>query len=692
MCSAVTYSPGDVVWAKVPRYPWWPAEVVAQEDCKIVNHGKKDPIAYITFPCEDAYDIIRSESNIMPFNTEFKKNYIKKGENLPNDLSERFLMALECAQKAAKNNSDFTQQQRTPPIVHDTDSIFNSSFNIKSPSAGAGGSRSQSDERPDSPMDISSPSSATTTYTNQPSDHLKYTCSQCNFTTCRLNLMLIHNKPEENVLRCPSLPESIVLNADNRRRRMAENDAYLKSQRYKAPRRVNTPDIPSSRVPCYARKPASPPPQKATLPTGSPNDRGSCYMFHDEPIRQPAHKPSFSYRSLQKKKDSPSSGDSESSSKRSISSFTQPKTYTKLKSSKDQRNGVLSVGNAEKKRVFESRGSDGKNSTADNIKVERPTRKPHSGAEKRSNGEKEDKGDDSRQNILDSDKKESDSTIQENKSSSSDESSFGSDEDEESSDNISSSKSVLPVVENDAVWVKFNKYPFWPALISKVHKKKHHIYRLGIRFFGEILSKESLEFGIRYNKESVIPFNDSRKEEFIQKGEDSEYKEKFSLALNKVNEFLTKGDDAEVTNDNSDQYIYKSTCSSPDPSQYKSELENSSSGSGDAPAPTASTTTSSNTTTTTTTSSEPSWFPVENVNIVEDRQAVEMVSSVLVEAPEDVCQTVLELHSQEPTKELSTVSVTPEIWIPSVEETAAVGNEVVLHDIDTDVLVPPATN
>ncbi|CAI9734049.1 Hypothetical predicted protein [Octopus vulgaris] len=660
MCAAVTYSPGDVVWAKVPRYPWWPAEVVAQEDCKIVNHGKKNPIAYITFPCEDAYDIIRSESNILPFNTEHKKNYIKKGENLPNDLSQRFLMALKCAQKAAKDNTDVTHK-KSSSVKNPNDSIFNSSLNSKSSVAGS--SHNQADLLSDSPPATSGASSTITSYTNETSDHLKYTCSQCNFSTCRLNLMLIHYKPEENVLRCPSLPESFVANADSRKRRMVENDAYLRSQHYKAPRRLSTPEV-TSRVPCYARKPASPPPQKA-LPTTA-HDRGSCYMFHDEPIRQPAHKPSFSYRSLQKKKDNSSSAGENENSKRSISSFTQPKTYTKLKSSKDQRNGVLSIGNTEKRKEFQMKSSYDTSTPSEN-KLERPTRRPHSSGEKRSNGEKDEKEEETttRKKLLYSEKKNSDSNL-ENKSGSSDESSFGTDD--EMCDTITSSKADSPVVENDAVWVKFNKYPFWPALISKVYKKKQHIYRLGIRFFGEILSKESLEFGIRYNKESVIPFNDLRKEEFIKKGEESEYKEKFSLALKKVNEFLRKGD-SEITSDNTDQYIYKSSCSSPDPSQYdKTDADNS-------------------------IASEPSsWYPVDNVNIVEDRQTVEMVSSVLVDTPEDVCQTVLELDASEQSKELSTVSVMPEIWIPSVEETTAVGNEVVLHDIDAEVLVPTATD
>lgn len=184
-----------------------------------------------------------------------------------------------------------------------------------------------------------------------------------------------------------------------------------------------------------------------------------------------------------------------------------------------------------------------------------------------------------------------------------------------------------------------------------------------MRFFGEILAKETLDFGISYSKDTVISFNDLRKEEFIKQGQESEWKEKFEDALQKVNDYMNKKDDGELTPISDEQYLCKSNSSSPDPSHSeKNDVES--------------------------TTNESSWYPVQNVNIVEESQTVDMVTSDLVEPTEDVCQTVLELENSESSKEFSapTVSVMPEIWIPSVDET--IGSEVVLHDIDQDVLVP----
>ncbi|CAE1268302.1 unnamed protein product [Acanthosepion pharaonis] len=565
MCAAVKYLPGDVVWVKVPRYPWWPAEVVAQQDCKIPNNGKKDPIAYITFPCEDAYDIIRSESNIMPFDSENKKNFIKKGENLPKDLKERFLLALRTSQKTLKK-SQATGSKSSSSSSNCDDAFPNLSGNSESPFSTRHFPSHEPTFLQETPTSISTNTSSATTatasilgsksitgnYTNEISDHLQYSCGQCNFTTSRLNLMLIHYKPEENVLRCPNLPESIVLNAESRKRRLAESDAYLRNQQFKTSRKAS-PAEPAGRVPCYARIPASPTSHKS-VPLG------------------------------QQSKDN---------NEESVENLKDVETVSETdKSGVCQERQVNSALNTDNKVAY---SDDSSCSTDDEVA------------------------------------------------------------------GLSAMKSDLPVVENDTVWVKFNKYPFWPALISKVYTKKHHIYRLSVRFFGEILAKETLDFGISYSKDTVISFNDLRKEEFIKQGQESEWKEKFEDALQKVNDYMNKKDDGELTPISDEQYLCKSNSSSPDPSHSeKNDVES--------------------------TTNESSWYPVQNVNIVEESQTVDMVTSDLVEPTEDVCQTVLELENSESSKEFSapTVSVMPEIWIPSVDET--IGSEVVLHDIDQDVL------
>ena len=88
---------------------------------------------------------------------------------------------------------------------------------------------------------------------------------------------------------------------------------------------------------------------------------------------------------------------------------------------------------------------------------------------------------------------------------------------------------------------------------------------------------------------------------FQKQGQESEWKEKFEDALQKVNDYINKKDDGELTPISDEQYLCKSNSSSPDPSQSeKNEPEN--------------------------TSNVSSWYPIENVNIVEESQTVHMVS------------------------------------------------------------------
>lgn len=730
MCAAVKYVPGDVVWVKVPRYPWWPAEVVAQKDCKIPDNGKKDPVAYITFPCEDAYDIIRSESNIMPFNSENKKAFIKKGENLPTDLKERFLLALKTSRKTLKKSesSEKPKSQRTSST--NCDSTFAGlTSNSESPLSTRHFPSCEPNFLQDSPSAMNttevSPNLSSNTssgiVTNKISDRLRYMCGQCDFSTSRLNLMLIHYKPEINVLRCPNLSETMISNADSRKRRLAENDAYLRSQRKKSSFLVCSPPEPVGRVPCYARIPASPPVQKSSV-VSPQRDKGSCYMFHDEPVKQPTHRPSFSYRSLQKNK-----VDMQTSKRTISTSVSTPKKYTKLKPSKEQRNGILSPKKSDKKKEHllspqhrvlpqkqqqqlrvspqkqqqlhessqkkqqeslqkqqrELLHKQQRESPLENEKLLKDSALTTSASEERVKTVlPPEKLDGKSKNVAGSDGNLKDDVSAINKSDANQEKPINSDvgaanklaDSEESScstddevvDGLSAMKSDLPVVENDIVWVKFNKYPFWPALITKVFTKKHHIYRLSVRFFGEILAKETLDYGMSYSKETIISFNDPQKEEFIKQGQESDWNEKFEDALEKVNDYIAKKDDGDLTPISDEQYICKSNSSSPEPTDGdKNDAEN--------------------------TTNESSWFPVQNVNIVEENQTVDMMSSDLVVPTEDICQTVLELENSESSKDFAaaTVSVMPEIWIPSVDET--IGSEVVLHDIDQDVLVPRDT-
>ncbi|XP_013384163.1 PWWP domain-containing protein MUM1L1 isoform X1 [Lingula anatina] len=77
------YQEQDIVWVKIPRYPWWPAVVVNEDDCPLENTGKQVPIAYVKFLGEDdQFEIVKNEKNLKDFNCAEKEGLITKGKAL----------------------------------------------------------------------------------------------------------------------------------------------------------------------------------------------------------------------------------------------------------------------------------------------------------------------------------------------------------------------------------------------------------------------------------------------------------------------------------------------------------------------------------------------------------------------------------------------------------------------------------
>ncbi|KAK3601191.1 hypothetical protein CHS0354_004391 [Potamilus streckersoni] len=75
---AEEYKPGDIVWAQVGRYPWWPAQVVAEDDVGIRQRPK--PVAYVRFLGEPiSWDIIKKRKQIQAYNSAMKEDLIMKG-------------------------------------------------------------------------------------------------------------------------------------------------------------------------------------------------------------------------------------------------------------------------------------------------------------------------------------------------------------------------------------------------------------------------------------------------------------------------------------------------------------------------------------------------------------------------------------------------------------------------------------
>ncbi|XP_046336530.2 uncharacterized protein LOC124118461 isoform X2 [Haliotis rufescens] len=78
-----SYSPGDTVWAKIPNCPWWPAEVIEEDNCPFPLpefRKKKTVIAVIKFLDEDCFYCINSVDHIKPLLCPRYEEYILKGE------------------------------------------------------------------------------------------------------------------------------------------------------------------------------------------------------------------------------------------------------------------------------------------------------------------------------------------------------------------------------------------------------------------------------------------------------------------------------------------------------------------------------------------------------------------------------------------------------------------------------------
>ncbi|KAL3865648.1 hypothetical protein ACJMK2_043014 [Sinanodonta woodiana] len=75
---AEDYKPGDIVWARVGRYPWWPAQVVPEDEVGIKQRPK--PVAYVRFLGEPiSWDIIKKRHQIQTYNSAKKEELIIKG-------------------------------------------------------------------------------------------------------------------------------------------------------------------------------------------------------------------------------------------------------------------------------------------------------------------------------------------------------------------------------------------------------------------------------------------------------------------------------------------------------------------------------------------------------------------------------------------------------------------------------------
>ncbi|OWF35247.1 uncharacterized protein LOC110443159 [Mizuhopecten yessoensis] len=126
MDQCTVYKPGDFVWAKIPRHPWWPAQVVAEGECAIfhstVGANKKKILAHVKFINENSFDDITDLKWIQRLDCQDGKLLTRKG--LSTKLfSDAFEAAVQLAEKQSdislfsKQHTDHGDQQTSKCII-----------------------------------------------------------------------------------------------------------------------------------------------------------------------------------------------------------------------------------------------------------------------------------------------------------------------------------------------------------------------------------------------------------------------------------------------------------------------------------------------------------------------------------------------------------------------------------------------
>ncbi|XP_012268768.2 mucin-17-like [Athalia rosae] len=225
MCeqTEISYLDGDVVWVKLGA-SWWPGQVTSvhnlpediQEDLK-----KKPLIAAVKFFQEDTYEFVKNYQQIYKYNCTLKDDFIKKGLDKYRTKSkdgssymDKFPGDVEMAEKLTGGDADiisshkFTRQQKP-----DISALFGEKKLPKKKREREDRSRerrhdsSSSSDTPsrkiihprflkESDHEVRirhQPASLSSTPTNSGGSP-QYSCYVCNFTSSRLNVIVLHNK------------------------------------------------------------------------------------------------------------------------------------------------------------------------------------------------------------------------------------------------------------------------------------------------------------------------------------------------------------------------------------------------------------------------------------------------------------------------------------------------------------------
>ncbi|XKL61887.1 hypothetical protein PGB90_001720 [Kerria lacca] len=225
MCdqTEVSYLPNDIVWVKLGPV-WWPGQVCKEEEIppEIMKDLRKTPIAIVKFFHEDSFEYVKKLSNIYHYNCLKKNEFIKKGLDMmrsknrdaPSNM-KLFPEDIVAAEHLTGGNTRILedaifQPEEKPSYTELFSSTKKTPKKIKLESK-----KKLTPQKPNTPRVITHPrfirlsSGHSTDYEarerkQEPlraecdevdnSQPTVYRCSDCEFTTIRLNVMVLHNK------------------------------------------------------------------------------------------------------------------------------------------------------------------------------------------------------------------------------------------------------------------------------------------------------------------------------------------------------------------------------------------------------------------------------------------------------------------------------------------------------------------
>lgn len=117
-----------------------------------------------------------------------------------------------------------------------------------------------------------------------------------------------------------------------------------------------------------------------------------------------------------------------------------------------------------------------------------------------------------------------------------------SDSDTELPEGLSPIVGDFPICEKDIVWLKWKKFPAWPAFVRHIYRKKRRIHKLSVAFI-EGNSDMPKRLRVTYKSKTIVPFVDKQKDQFKMEGEniqDPVMKRKFIEACEIAENFLHK--------------------------------------------------------------------------------------------------------------------------------------------------------